>query len=302
MIKKQNLIKLCLSVFLLTVVFLLWFTSAVSLKIDLPKNGTINLDNLSPVHFNDNWNDFWGFLFFSNWRIVSDRESQEEIDGDDEWQESNVSHTVDIQIWDVTYKCKEKMEWFYYNSERWERLWPLDDATKTDWSMNDVTIQWWLYTVCTKDWYDDFVNECDKKADELTMDDFMNENELEEGYEPTDDDLDKFKQEKRSQCIEEWKWEYADNNSYYWTIVHEYKNQKYWLVAWIKYKYENGEDWISEDMELSPTFQRFDNIYPIGFIYDYHWWAGFVWCSFTDNDGSSLRSIANESQSETFTW
>ena len=49
--------------------FGLSFTSAASLKLDIDKGGVMDaiwLKSMTPIHFADNWNDFWGLFYFSN--------------------------------------------------------------------------------------------------------------------------------------------------------------------------------------------------------------------------------------------
>ena len=53
---------------------------------------------------------------------------------------------------DTTIRCGRKIKWYYFNSARWLRLWPLDDNSlnilKGDGSYNSLNLEWWLYTSC----------------------------------------------------------------------------------------------------------------------------------------------------------
>lgn len=53
----------------------------------------------------------------------------------------------------TTYNCRAKLKGVYYNNQRWNRRWPLDDETKTllannDSSYNNITISGWLFSFC----------------------------------------------------------------------------------------------------------------------------------------------------------
>jgi hypothetical protein len=61
-------------------------------------------DNMMYVHFADNWNDFWWFLYFSNtW--YSDEEPE---DGE--------LYYVKTEVDDNIYECRTQIKWFYYNA------------------------------------------------------------------------------------------------------------------------------------------------------------------------------------------
>lgn len=53
---------------------------------------------------------------------------------------------------DTTIRCGRKVKWYYFNSARWLRLWPLDDNSlnilKRDDSYSSLNLEWWLYTSC----------------------------------------------------------------------------------------------------------------------------------------------------------
>lgn len=53
---------------------------------------------------------------------------------------------------DTTIRCGRKVKWYYFNSARWLRLWPLDDNSldilKRDSSYSSLNLEWWLYTSC----------------------------------------------------------------------------------------------------------------------------------------------------------
>ena len=275
MFNKKALLKTGLFVSFL-VYFWISFTSAATFKLSLSSTGMLNSSNLSPVHFGDNGNNFGWFFYFSNGEDYSSGNVGTEI----KWRNSEENQ-------EVTYTCNQTMKWFYYNSERWERLWPLDEDTSESWGMTGssvpvgdrVKIEWWLYTRCVKAWYQDMLDACEAESKA-------------EWVENPEDAL--------RDCIERNQWDYLDDNSYYWSIEHTYKGYRYWLIAWVKY--DTVDRWLSVKEKsnkaiLSPTFQRVENRYPVWLIYDYNWWVGLVWCELTDivvgTGSESLKNFVN---------
>lgn len=276
MFNKKSLLKIWLFVS-----FLAWFgisfTSAATFRLSLDTEGMLYSSRLSYIHFGDYGNDFGWFFYFSNSDNYSPDNAGTKIMG---WSDEDGDN--------IAFNCDKAMKWFYYNSERWERLWPLDIDTFENWGMggDGLTFTWWLYTLCVKDWYDDFLTGCRSASESLPPE------EAEEYY---------------NNCINEWMWAYLYNNSFYWSIKHTYQGHTYWLVAWVKYS--TGDRWISIKERnlkavLAPTFQRLEGgdngEYAVWLIYDYNWWVGLVWCELTDidsktNDGSSaLKIFVNE--------
>ena len=57
---------------------------------------------------------------------------------------------------DTTIRCGRKVKWYYFNSARWLRLWPLDNNSLATLKRNDdlydnlkiINDGWWLYTSC----------------------------------------------------------------------------------------------------------------------------------------------------------
>ena len=229
----------------LGVVLLLWWSmslaSAASFKMNFDRIAMVDPNSISPIHFKDNNNDFWWFIYFSNWT------------GDESELESDYVDEVEL---DVTYKCKKHLKWFYYDSERWERLWPLDSETRRK-IKNDgdtLDISWWLFTLCVnEDDYNNAMNYCDNDSNVENVED----------------------------CINDVKANFAGDNWIYWAITHEYEWQKFILVVWVNYSKSAWASWIEMNNELSPTFKRFDNKFPVWFVYDANWWIGFVWCELT---------------------
>ena len=233
------------------------FTSAVNLKLNIAIEDVLSdailLENITPIHFADNWNDFGGLFYFAN-GSGTDTEA--------------ISESVSINGGE-TFECKQQVRGFYYNAERWERLWPLDPKTKNNWGMSDLTFNGWLYTRCAQEWYETALNDCVEKAN----------NNLED----------------YNVCVERVKSQYkADEYGYYGSINQGYKEQNLVLVAWVDYVWnglwDNQFIPISSNKKLSPTFIRFGNKYPVGFVYDYNGGIGFVWCRISPNTmGNSIK-------------
>ena len=208
---------------------------------------------IMPIHFADNWNDFGWFFYFSNGLTGT---------------ENNIDKTVEING-DEPYKCNNLVRWYYYNAERWERLWPLDEDTKNTRknlanSQWDLDIDWWLYTVCTTSGYDEALAAC------------WNGN-----YDNYDDCIDEVNDTYKS-----------DDYWYYWYLKHSYKWQEMALVAGVDYD-ATWDKFVTIDgnSKFSPTFIRYLNQNPVWFIYDYNWWIWLVWCKFKRPPVDSVKQV-----------
>ena len=79
----------------------------------------------SIVHFWVWWNNFWWSFLWSQNMVTLDTPVVVEADGDMRC-------------------CRQQMQWLYYNSQRWDRLFPLvQDGS-------NYLLAWWLYTQCSK--------------------------------------------------------------------------------------------------------------------------------------------------------
>lgn len=282
--------------------FWLSFTSATSFQIKIERLNAYwkSVSNsIVPVHFADNWNDFWWFLYFSNsnlnlekdecpdgdysWDPYDDKcEGDSLVPEDDEEQSSEIYY---IQSYDGKneYECKTWVKWFYYNAERGERLRPLD--TETWASIEDgywLTTEGGFYTQCRAAWYQEAYADCEDNS-KLEC--------------PPDDPDCKVKDSKA--CTDEVDAAYPSNDWYFGQLKQVYSWQDFGLVMWTKY---NHNEWpwytIEKDnnkVELDTTFIRFDK-YPLGFIYDYNGWLWFAWCQI--NGGQDHQ----ENKVETLTY
>lgn len=251
---------------MVSIVWLFWlsFVSAINFHLNIDMDALSKTDverSIMPIHFADNWNDFGGFFYFSNGL----------------WDSSaaNGAYNFEVEIWNGTtgykYMCARQVKWFYYNAERWERLWPLDQST---WSTSDMNIDGWIYTVCEQPWYTDALNWC------------------------SSDDNGDSREDCEKRVREEFQ---TDGHWYYWNVTWSGNNQEYSLIAWVEYDAGVSNEKfveISGNSKLAPTFVRFENKYPVGFIYDTNWWVGFVWCRVNSN--GDIKKILKEVKSPNY--
>ena len=233
---------------------LIWsFASAVSFTLDFwgwydkPETWWTIRQNMVPIHFADNWNDFHWFMYFSDGIVVDVTPS--------------TGHTYYVKFGTSMMECQKKVKWFYYNAERWERLWPLDG------SYGGITANDWIYTRCRQEGYTEALK---------TRCTNMGEKE-------------------REDCESKLEEEFVDSYGYYWMVTHDSNGQKFALVVWTDY--DVPENWMVMWDQLVPTFVRINNKYPVWFIYDVNWWAWFVWCEI--NEWSTAQDVLykfNETQ------
>lgn len=221
--------------------------------------------NIMPVHFVDNWNDFGWFIYSEGGEDVEDAVLHI-------WD--HYGESVKFEGWNW-YVCKHRINWFYYNSERWERLFPIDEGTAAKWRNLGLqpwlTTNGWLYTECMSAELDDALMEC-KDRDDVNPDDLYDE----------------------GQCERNARNAYGFNG-YYWMITHKYNWKDFGLIFGAQYR-QDSSTWISVDNRwLAETFIRYENKYPVGLLYDYHGWVWFVGCEFIkDSDKtSSLRKLVD---------
>lgn len=227
------------------------FTSATMFHLNVKKMPALDADavkkNIIPIHFADNWNDFWGFLYFSNglWDFTGTSNTED------------YTYVVDVSPNGMKYKCARQVKWFYYNAERAERLRPIDKET---WSGVDtiktLDTKWGLFTRCESEWFLAQLAWCESAAQAGTQDYNECEAAARAGHE-------------------------GDSYWYYWMVEQTYpkdSDQNFSLVAWVNYDTSTNFVTITNNTELVPTFIRFGNKYPAGFVYDPNWWVGFVWC------------------------
>ncbi len=296
------------------------FTSATSFQLKIEKLNALWVkmaQSIVPIHFADNWNDFWGFIYFSNGGNIAEKDdcngewgdksgdrydgtcagseepildekdycpygdksgdrydgtcagSEEPILDEEEDDASGEIYEVKISDEEAIYECKTRVKWFYYNAERWERLWPLDEET---WASIEawywLTTNGGLYTHCRKAWYQDKYQECEQLASQCDPEDPECENQDAEA------------------CTRQVDIDYPNNDWYFGQIKHEYKGQNFGLVIWTNYVRQNPwfGIWENDGELLGTTFIRFENIVPLWFVYDYNGWLWFAWCEIKSTD------------------
>ena len=188
---------------------LLWVNASQNkITVDWIKDQTL-ANKFSTVHFNVWGNDFGGGFF---------------------WTEAKALATPQVVTANgERLHCSAQIRGFYYNSQRGERLWPLDTDSQRDlaeiqssyWD-TQLTINWGFYTNCQK-----------KQAGKLVP-------ENEDG---------------------------RTNSLYgiYGRITHTYKEREYSIYAGLLNNLQQNE---LPTAELRCNFQRIDNQYPFGYIYD----------------------------------
>ncbi len=188
---------------------ILWVNASQNkITVDWIKDQTL-ANKFSTVHFNVWGNDFGGGFF---------------------WTEAkNLSTPQEVRANGEKLLCSAQIRGFYYNSQRGERLWPLDTDSQKDlariqssYTPSQLTINWGFYTNCQK--------EQDGKL--------IPENE-----------------------------DGRTNSLYgiYGRITHTYKKREYSIYAGLLNNLQQNE---LPSAELRCNFQRIDNQYPFGYIYD----------------------------------
>lgn len=188
---------------------LLWVNASQNkITVDWIKDQTL-ANKFSTVHFNVWGNDFGGGFFWTEAKALA---TPQEVSANGE-----------------RLLCSAQIRGFYYNSQRGERLWPLDTDSQGDlariqssYNPSQLTINWGFYTNCQK-----------KQAGKLVP-------ENEDG---------------------------RTNSLYgiYGRITHTYKGREYSIYAGLLNNLQQNE---LPTAELRCNFQRIDNQYPFGYIYD----------------------------------
>lgn len=167
-------------------------------------------NRFSTVHFNVGGNDFWGGFFWTDTKVLA-------------------TPQIITANWE-SLSCTNQVRGFYYNSQRGERLWPLDEESKGDlssvkWDYKNLSINGGFYTNCQKGSINDKNEFIPKETDKKTN----------------------------------------PHTAIYGRITHEYKGKQYSLYAGLLNNTTNNE---LPPAELRCNLQRIDNQYPFGYIYD----------------------------------
>ena len=211
--KKTKILAGLSGMLLLSGSFLLGVSANQEVQNTITINGIKNqalANRFSTVHFNVGGNDFWGGFFWTDTKVLA---TPQIITANKE-----------------TLSCTDQVRGFYYNSQRGERLWPLDEDSKTDlksvkWDYENLSINGGFYTNCQKG----SIN----GKNEFTPD----------------------KTDNRTN----------PHTAIYGRITHEYKGKQYSLYAGLLNNTENNE---LPQAKLRCNLQRIDNQYPFGYIYD----------------------------------
>ena len=213
--KKTKILAGLSGMLLLSGSFLLGVSANQEVQNTITINGIKNqalANRFSTVHFNVGGNDFWGGFF---WTDTKDLATPQIITTTANWE---------------SLSCTNQVRGFYYNSQRGERLWPLDTESKTDlllvkWDYKNLSINGGFYTNCQKGSINDKNEFIPKETDKKTN----------------------------------------PHTAIYGRITHEYKGKQYSLYAGLLNNTTNNE---LPPAELRCNLQRIDNQYPFGYIYD----------------------------------
>ena len=188
---------------------LLWVNASQNkITVDWIKDQTL-ANKFSTVHFNVWGNDFGGGFFWTEAKALA---TPQEVSANGE-----------------RLLCSAQIRGFYYNSQRGERLWPLDTDSQRD--LAEIQSSYWD-TQLKINW--GFYTNCQKKQNEKLI--------------PENEDG-------------------RTNSLYgiYGRITHTYKGREYSIYAGLLNNLQQNE---LPTAELRCNFQRIDNQYPFGYIYD----------------------------------
>jgi hypothetical protein len=80
----------------------------------------------------------------------------------------------------------------------------------------------------------------------------------------------------------------GDSYGIYGALNHSFQSKDYVLLAGVQYN-TGGVNTVVSNSPLASTFQRFDNKYPLGLLYDYNGGIGFVGCEF--KSGAAIDKV-----------
>ena len=238
-------------------------------------------DNIMPVHFVDNWNDFGWFIYTPGGEAIEPGDAVSRI-----W--NHYGEVVEFEG-KGGYVCSHRVEWFYYNSERWERLFPIDKETADKWKSIQtwLTTNGWLYTNCMSSQLESALAECAHWEEDSEPESDPN-SDPNSDPEPTGGVTYDEGQCERDARDMYW------YNGYYGMVSHKYNWKDFGLIFGAQYS--EDDPWLTvSNSGLAETFIRYLNKYPVGLLYDYHGWVWFVWCEFTgDYKSIGLKNLVNK--------
>ncbi len=211
--KKTKILAGLSGMLLLSGSFLLGVSANQEVQNTITINGIKNqalANRFSTVHFNVGGNDFWGGFFWTDTKVLS-------------------TPQIITAKWE-SLSCTDQVRGFYYNSQRGERLWPLDEESKGDlssvkWDYSNLEVVGGFYTNCQKGSINEKNEFIPKETDKKTN----------------------------------------PHTAIYGRITHEYKGKQYSLYAGLLNNTTNNE---LPQAALRCNLQRIDNQYPFGYIYD----------------------------------
>lgn len=259
----------------------------------LNMNGVFSLSdqisrNIVPIHFVDNGNDFWWFIYFSKEYVEGSLDPES-------WNSENETLTKK-EVFDVKIKecgddecrnqyqkeCSTQVKWLYYNAERWDRLRPLDNLTKEKGKQQWIQwLLWWIYTDCRKVGYNEALENCEKQY------------KCEENQE----DCGEIEGDLKS-CVADIDNKYPKDNAYYGMVTWEMEPRYWWetfsFLIGVEYDTGNTDSWIKpkEPLEFTGNLINIGNPSTVvGFVYDNNGGIGFAWCEIKDNWSNKVQVL-----------
>ena len=142
---KKQVFKSMLQVLLfLFWLFFVWVGISAGEEIKIENMWDQVKNKISWVHFAWWGNDFWGMFIVTELKDLSPNHEDIQL------------YASDWTLKDKRLHCKKQLRWYYWNSVRWETLYPLDNDTFDYWKVNypgsydGLNVIWGFYTDC--DW------------------------------------------------------------------------------------------------------------------------------------------------------
>ncbi|MDD4714455.1 MAG: hypothetical protein PHT72_03175 [Candidatus Absconditabacteria bacterium] len=265
---------------------------------------------MSHIHFAAGGNDFGGTFLWAT--------------------AGTLEEPITVQANTDKLDCRRQVRGLYYNSQRGERLWPLDDLTATQLGYDDsgLVSTGGLYTSCSNSTLvsdENFITVSFDYLREALLDGenvFYVKNDESSSISFTQINIleselivilqnNAFSESKIQEFSTKASY-FLDNNtlslipgkeSLYWDLfksfedylrqgwqdiqetygiygylTHTFSSKDYKLIAGVQYEEDSARNLIQYTSPLAPTFQRFNNQIPLGFVYDLNGGLGFVGC------------------------
>ena len=311
---KNKKLWLKLGIFALSIGWIgLSFASAALFNVEIKWDWAVYAKkNIIPIHFADGWNDFGGFIYISNMDEISKGETEDPNDPVEDYE--ILGDRYYIWTWSTpTYECRAKVKGFYYNSERWERLWPLDEDSAS--ISSNVPTTWWVYTLCRVTWYAQKACGCQWKVYDIDAKWCVcyNGKDEDENCLPIEctewdtecEEIKELSEKDPEICMKEISEEYPEVEGFFGQVEHSFSGQTFGLVMGTTYDHKKifeynrviDDPWYSIEeknnlpAKLQSSFILWGKRIPIGFVYDYNGWLWFAWCEVTGRNTVKAKTL-----------